>query len=183
MQRIPRIDEANASAKTAGLLATVRKQMGGVPNIIGTMAQSSAALTGFIGLSGALAGGTFGHAEREQIALAVAGANRCDYCASAHSMLGGNAGLAAEEIDRNLQGRSADPRMQAALRFASRIVTTRGQVTDDDLAAVRAAGFEDGQVVEILANTVLNIFTNYLNHAAATEIDFPVVLTGTATAA
>ncbi len=183
MQRIPRIDPAAAPAKTATLLDAVRRQMGGVPNIIGTMAQSPAALTGFLGLSGALASGTLSNAEREQIALAVAGVNGCDYCASAHTVLGGNAGLAKDEIDRNLQGRASDPRMQAALRFASRIVATRGMVADEDLAAVRTAGFTYEQVVEILANTVLNIFTNYLNHTAATEIDFPVVRTGADAAA
>ncbi len=183
MQRIPRIDEAGAPDRTAALLATVRKHMGGVPNVIGTMAQSPAALAGYLGLSGALAGGMFSNDEREQIALAVAGANRCDYCASAHAVLGGMAGLSAEEIGRGLRGEASDQRMQAALRFASRIVATRGRVTDEDLAAVRAAGFGHGQVVEILANTVLNIFTNYLNHAAETEIDFPIVASGTANAA
>jgi len=183
MQRIPRIDEAAAPAKTAGYLDAVKKQMGGVPNIIGTMAQSPAALGGFLALSGALAAGTLSTAEREQIALAVAGANECDYCASAHTVLGSRSGLAADEIGRNLQGHSTDPRMQAALRFASRIVATRGQVSDDDLSAVRGAGFSYEQVVEILANTVLNIFTNYLNHTAATEIDFPIVKTGTPAAA
>lgn len=183
MQRIPRIDAAGAPAKTAALLDAVKKQMGGVPNIIGTMAQSSAALTGYLGLAGGLASGTFSNAEREQIALAVAGANRCDYCASAHTVLGGRSGLQPDEIDRNLQARSADPRMQAALRFAARIVASRGNVSDEDLALVRAAGFSDGQVVEILANTVLNIFTNYLNHTATTDIDFPVVSTAPAHAA
>lgn len=183
MQRIPRIDPAGVPARTAEFLEAVKKQMGGVPNIIATMAQSSAALGGYLALSGALAGGTLTTAEREQIALTVAGANACDYCASAHTVLAGRSGLAADEIDRNLQGRSADPKIQAALRFASRIVATRGMVSDEDLTAVRAAGFSNEQVVEILANTVLNIFTNYVNHVAATEIDFPVVKTATSAAA
>ena len=183
MQRIQRIDAAQAPAKTAALLDAVKKQMGGVPNIIATMAQSSAALGGYLGFAGALAGGTLPTAMREQVALAVAGANDCDYCASAHTVLGSKAGLASDDISRNLGGRSTDAKVQGALRFASRIVATRGKVSDEDLAQVRRAGFSDEQVVEIVANTVLNIFTNYINHIAETEIDFPVVKAASAAAA
>lgn len=177
MQRIPRISEAAAPQQSAELLAAVRQQMGGVPNIVATLAQSPAALGGFLGLSGALAGGRLPAALREQIALAVAGANRCDYCASAHTALAGKAGVPAEERRKNLRGEASEQRAQAALRFATRIVVTRGHVSDDDLAAIRDAGFSDEEVVEVVANTALNLFTNYFNHIAATEIDFPVVTT------
>lgn len=177
MQRIQRINEAGAPQKTAQLLAAVRRQIGAVPHILATMAQSPAALGGYLGFAGALAGGTLSGKVREQIALTVAGANQCDYCASVHTTLGGNLGVPAEELERNLHGRSADPKVQSALRFAARIVATRGNVTDEDLAAVRSAGFGDEEIVEIVANTALNIFTNYFNHVAGTEIDFPLVQT------
>ncbi len=183
MQRIERLSEADAPQKTQDLLTAVKKQMGGVPNIIATLAQSSAALGGYLGFAGALGGGTLSARFREQIALAVAGANRCDYCASAHTALGGMQGLEAEELDRNLKGWSSDAKVDAALRFASRIVSLRGNVTDEDLAAVRNAGLTEEEIVEIVANTVLNIFTNYFNHIAGTEIDFPVVSTAAVKAA
>lgn len=183
MQRIERIDEAKAPPRTAELLATVKKQMGGVPHILATMAQSPAALGGFLGFAGPLSVGTLSAALREQIALSVAGANRCDYCASVHSALGDKAGVARDELRRNLEGRSSDPEVQAALRFVTRVVATRGHVSDEDLAAVRKAGFSDEAIVEMVAHTALNIFTNYFNHVAATEIDFPVVRTGAAAAA
>ena len=51
----------------------------------------------------------------------------------------------------------------------------RGHLTDADLQRARAAGLSDGEIVEVVANAVLNIFTNYLNTAGQTEIDFPVV--------
>ena len=182
MQRIERLKDAAAPAKTQALLAAVKQEMGGVPNIFGTMAQSSATLGGFLGFAGALAGGKLSAKVREQIALAVAGANRCDYCASAHTMVGGMCGLDAEELKKNLTGRASDPKVESALRFALRIVESRGNVTDADVAVVRNAGFSDEEILEILANTVLNIFTNYFNHVAGTEIDFPVVTTGTVAA-
>lgn len=177
MQRIERIDEAEASPKTAELLSAVKKQMGGVPNIIGTMARSSAALGGYLGFAGALAGGRLSAKLREQIAVAVAGASRCDYCASAHTVLGGMNGVARDELARNLGGQSADAKTGSALRLATRIVEARGNLSDEDLADARRAGFDDEEILEILANTALNLFTNYFNHIAGTEIDFPVVET------
>ena len=55
------------------------------------------------------------------------------------------------------------------------MASQRGHVTDQDLATVRAAGFGDSQIVEIVALVVENTFTNYLNEVAKTDIDFPVV--------
>lgn len=183
MQRISSIDAASAPPEAAELLGAVKEQMGAVPNIFGTMAQSPAVLGGFLGFAGALSTGVLSAALCEQIALAVAGTNRCDYCASAHTVLGAQNGLADEEIIRNLKGRASEPKVQAALSFAVQIVTQRGQLTDEDLAKVRSAGFTEEEIVELVANTLLNIFTNYFNHIADTEIDFPVVRTGEIAAA
>lgn len=177
MQRIERISEATAAPTTTTLLASVNKQMGGVPNILATMAQSSAALGGYLGFAGALAEGKLSAQLREQIALTVAGASECDYCASVHTAVGRKNGIARAELDRNLRGKSEDVRTGAALHFAGRIVATRGNVSDDDLETVRRAGFSEEEVVEVVANTMINVFTNYFNHIAGTEIDFPVVST------
>lgn len=183
MQRINQIDQNAASEKTASLLAAVKRQMGGVPNIISTMAQSPAALAGYLNFSGALAEGNFSPKEREQIALAIAGANECDYCASAHTVVGGMVGLGKDELSLNVEGRSTDGRTEAALRFARQIVAKRGLVANEDIDAVRRAGFTEGDIIELIALTSLNIFTNYLNHVAETEIDFPVVRTSARAAA
>tara|TARA_A100000171_G_scaffold46627_1_gene51656 strand:+ start:235 stop:786 length:552 start_codon:yes stop_codon:yes gene_type:complete len=177
MQRIERLNEADASAETAELLAAVKQQMGGVPNILGTMARSHAALSGYLGFSGALGKGKLSAKLREQIALTVAGANGCDYCASVHTAVGGQHGVAAEELSDNLEARSADARTQAALTFTAKVMKTRGNVTDSDMKAARDAGFSDEELIEIVGHVALNVFTNYFNHVAGTEIDFPHVRT------
>jgi uncharacterized peroxidase-related enzyme len=156
--------------------------MGGVPNLIATLAQSPAALGGYLGLAGPLAGGSLKPSLREQIAVAVAGANACDYCASAHTMLGKKAGVSQNEIERNLDGVSNDPKTAAALSFAMKIVRDRGRILNADLKAVRDAGYPDSEVVEIIAHVALNTYTNYFNHIAETEIDFPLVTTAKAAA-
>ena len=107
--------------------------------------------------------------------MAVAEANACDYCLSAHTALGHGAGLADDEIAAAREARAADPKAAAALRFARAVVEQRGAVRDQELASVRAAGYTDGEIVEIIAHVALNVFTNYFNRAAQTDVDFPLV--------
>lgn len=177
MQRIQAIEVNTAPEKTAELLMAVKQQLGGVPRLLSTLAQSAASLEAYLNFAGAMAGGRLSARLREQIALAVAGANRCDYCASAHTALGSNVGIPEEELANNLNGKSGDAATQAALVFARRVVGTRGNVSNADLDTIRAAGYTEEEIVEIVSNTILNIFTNYFNHVARTEIDFPVVST------
>lgn len=182
MQRIQKIDEASAPAFTQDLLGQVRAEMGGVPNILATMANSSAALAAYLGFAGALSNGVLSAALREQVALTVAGANQCDYCASVHTVLGRKTGLDTEELTANLRGDSSDKKTAIALSFVRRMVVDRGNVRDVDLRELQAAGFSHEEVVELIAHTALNIFTNYFNHIAATDIDFPHVDTTSAAA-
>ena len=175
MQRIPALTVAAAPAASQTLLAVVGKKLGMVPNLFKTFAHSPAVLQYYLSGSEALGGGSLPATLREQIALVTAGENECDYCASAHTLMGKGAGLAADEMASNLRVRSADAKTQAALDFAAAIVSERGRVSDAQLHAVRAAGYGDAEVVEIVANVAVNIFTNYFNHIAGTVIDFPVV--------
>jgi uncharacterized peroxidase-related enzyme len=113
---------------------------------------------------------------RERIALAVAQVNGCDYCLSAHSYLGLNlAKIDAMEIALNRKGASSDAKANAAVAFAAKVVQSRGKIGDADLQAVRSAGFTDVQVVEIIALVAENVFTNFVDIVAQTEIDFPIV--------
>jgi uncharacterized peroxidase-related enzyme len=182
MPRIEPVQPAQAPGKTRQLFEGVQNALGMVPNMMKTMGQSPAVLAAYLGFNQALSG-TLDAGLREQIALAVAGANRCDYCASAHTLLGANAGVEPDELSRNLRGQSVDAKVYAAIQFAQAVVAQRGRVTDADLEVVRSAGYDQAQVVEIVALVALNTFTNYFNHVAETEIDFPVVDTSVAAAA
>jgi uncharacterized peroxidase-related enzyme len=175
---IPAVDAAPQASQP--ILAAVKAQLGVVPNLFRLIALSPSALAGFTAFSGALAK-TLDVKTRERIALAVAQVNGCDYCLSAHTYLGLNlARLSPEEIALNRRGASSDPKADAAVAFAAKVARERGHVAEDDITAVRAAGFSDGQIVEIVAVVAENVFTNFLNEVARTEIDFPVVLTSQA---
>ena len=175
MPRIEPTNIANTPTASAALLEGVQKKLGMVPNLFKTFAHSPAVLGYYLSGSAALGGGTLSDALREQIALVTAGENECDYCASAHTLMGKSAGVDAAELASNLRGRSANAKTQAALNFAAAIVSERGLVSDEQLQAVRAAGYNDAEVVEMVANVAINIFTNYFNHIAGTVVDFPLV--------
>lgn len=172
---VPASIEASPAAAQP-LLEGVKKQIGIVPNLFRLVSNSPAALEGYLGLSGALGKGTLPAPTRERIALAVAEINGCDYCLSAHTYIGKNmAKLDDAEMTANRSGASNDPKADAALRFAAEVVRRRGHVSDDDVRAIKAAGYDDAQIVEIVLHVALNTWTNYVNSVAETTIDFPVV--------
>ena len=176
MSRLTIPARAEAPAKSQPLLDAVEKQLGIVPNMFRLIATSPVALEGYLGLNSAL-----GHAldgkTRERIALAVAQANGCDYCLSAHTYLGLNLAKIDEvEIALNRTGHSGDAKADAAVVFAVKVLEARGRVSDADIATVRSAGFSEAQIIEIVASVAVNVLTNYVNNVARTDIDFPVVL-------
>ncbi len=112
---------------------------------------------------------------REAIALGSAQANGCDYCQAAHTAIGKNAGLTEQQMVDIRRGQVSDPKLAAITRFAEVLHEKRGSVSDEDLRAFKSAGFNDGHVVEAIATFAINLFTNYFNHVAETEVDFPAV--------
>ncbi|MFB3138572.1 MAG: carboxymuconolactone decarboxylase family protein [Phycisphaerales bacterium] len=183
MPRINPINPAEADGRTTALLDGVQKTLGITPNLMRTIAQSPAVLDAYLGFAKALGGASLSPQLREQIALAVAGENSCGYCASAHTAVGRKLGLDDDELSANLNSLSRDSKTQAALEFARRLVIERGWVSDDDLQRVRDAGYTDGAIVELVATVALNLFSNYLDHVAQTEVDFPRVQVRQPTAA
>ncbi len=165
-----------APAASQPLLEGVKKQLGVVPNLFRIVANSPAALEGYLNLSAALGKGKLPAQTRERIALAVAEINGCAYCLSAHTYLGRNlAKLDDAEMTANRSGASNDPKADAAVHFAAKLVRLRGHVSSEDLNAVKGAGYDDAQIVEMVLHVALNTWTNYLNEVAQTVIDFPVV--------
>ena len=165
---------ADAPSASQPLLEAVKKQLGSVPNMFRMVSNSPSALEGYLGLSGALGKGALPAATRERIALAVAEINGCDYCLAAHSYLGKNlAQLDETELLANRKGGSIDPKANAAVHFAAQVTKARGHISDADLSAVKLAGYDDAQVIEIVLHVALNTWTNYINSVAGTVVDFP----------
>ena len=175
MSRLPLPTAANAPAASQPLLAQIHGAFGATPNMFRAVANSPAALASLWGSFGALGGGVLSAKLGEQIAVAVADRNACNYCLAAHTMLGKKAGATADEMTEAQAGRSSDPQTAAALTFALKVVENRANVSESDVDALRDVGFSDEAIVEILAHVALNLFTNYVNVAFDVPVDFPGV--------
>lgn len=175
MARIQPIKRNEATGQLATTLDGVKAKIGMVPNLFGTFAQSPAVLNAYLGFSEALTHGHLTAKQREIIALAIGQTNSCQYCLSAHTLVGKGAGLSPEAIQEARKGGSADPLNDALAKLAVKIVDQRGVLSDADLNEARSNGVNDALIVEVIAHVALNTLTNYTNHIAATDIDFPVV--------
>jgi uncharacterized peroxidase-related enzyme len=175
MSRIAIPGRDDAPAESQAILDSANKMLGFVPNHYRLMSISPNALGGWAGLMASLSR-TLDAKTREGIALAVSEADGCDYCLAAHSYISTNfAKIPPEEIALNREGRSSDPKRQAAVALAKALIETRGKVSDTQFAAVRNAGWTDANIVEMIALTAQFLLTNFMNNAVQTPIDFPEV--------
>ncbi|MFZ6760136.1 carboxymuconolactone decarboxylase family protein [Undibacterium sp. Ji50W] len=171
---IPTVEQSPAASQP--LLAAVNQQLGMVPNLMKLVGNSPAALEAYLSLSGALTKGSLNAQMRERIALTIAEYNGCDYCLAAHAYLCKNlAKLSDADIDAARSAHATDAKTNAALQFARQVAEQRGRVSDAELSSLRAAGFDDAAVIEIVLNVALNVLTNYVNNVARTDVDFPKV--------
>jgi uncharacterized peroxidase-related enzyme len=175
MARIRTVNLNDTSADVNATLSGVKAKIGAVPNIYATFAHSSAVLNGYLAFSEALTKGRLTRAQRESIALAIGQANSCQYCLSAHTLLAKGVGLNPTAVRDARNGQSADPLTDALVKLAVKIVNQRGVLSDTDIDEARVHAVDDGLIIEVIGNVALNTLTNYTNHIAGTEIDFPVV--------
>lgn len=175
MSRIPLVNPADTTSDRQAILADIHSAFGATPNMFKAVANSTAALKSMWGSFGALGSGVISAKLGEQIAVAVANRNSCEYCLAAHTTLGRKAGATSHEMTLAQQGQSEDAKTSAALHFALQVVESRGQIDGAAVNALRDHGYSDEEVVEILAHVALNLFTNYINVAFAVPVDFPAV--------
>ncbi|MDN5289522.1 MAG: peroxidase [Mucilaginibacter sp.] len=175
MARLKALNPDEATGKTKELFNVIQSKLGVVPNMMRTMGNSPALLQSYLNLNDTLAHGILGAKNGELLALAISENNSCNYCVSAHSYIGEKlVHIDANTLVNARNGKSADAKTDAALKFANTLVDKKGLVNDSDVDTVKAAGFTDGEIGEIVGHVALNILTNYFNNTADTEIDFPV---------
>ena len=178
MSRLIPIQTNGAISELKRSLKNSHLKLDEAPRFLRLMANSPASLRAYIRADAALMRGQLTPRQREQVALAVAEINGSSYSLSAHYDAGKSLGLTQEEMRLARNATAADPKVEAMLRFTQALVLQRGEISDDDFQALRTVGFTDGQIVEIVANIALNIFSNYFNSVAKTEVDFPFLQPG-----
>jgi len=173
MNRIESIDPASAQGRAKELLDATQAQLGRVPNLYGAMAQSPAALDGYLAFRATLGKGVLSPLMRERIALLTAAINDCGYCVSAHTFRGAKLGMSTTELAATQKSQSEDPKSEAALQFVDALLHCRGLIADDDFIKVKSHGWSNEEIGEMVGHVALNVFSNYFNHVAAPALDFP----------
>ena len=178
MSRLTAVKTNGATSELNRSLKTSRLKLTEAPRFLQVMANSPASLRAYIRADAALVRGQLTPRQREQVALAVAEINGSSYSLSAHYETGKRLGLTDHEMQLARNATAVDPKADTMLRFTQAVVLQRGEISDDDFHALRKVGFTDAQIVEIVANIALNIFSNYFTSVARTEVDFPLLQPG-----
>ena len=180
MSRIKIVTNEAANSEQKALFDAIQGKLGMVPNFLRILGNSPVALNAFLGLYGVAGAGSLDPLTRERIALAVAEQNACQYCVSAHTAIGANAGLSGAEMQANRAGTSQDAKAAAAVKFARALVEHKGGVSTEEISEVRNAGYSDADLAEIIMHVGMNLITNIVGKASRVEIDFPQVKLNTA---
>lgn len=173
MSRIQAVTPEAATGHTAEVYGNIKKAMGSVPNLFQAIGVNSNVLQTILGIGPSLK--LLNGQEQETIALAVAQKNGCEYCLSAHTLVGTMQGLSKDETINIRKGKSQDSKRQALINFVNEVVSEKGHVTDATLNNLRGAGYTDAHIPEVTLAISLNLFTNYYNHINKTVVDFPPV--------
>ena len=175
MPRSAALKPEHVPADCKPTLDAFTKNIGFTPNMMATFAQSPIAFNAWAALLGSLSK-ALDVKTRDSIGLAVSEVNGCSYCLTVHSFTAEHmAKLPADEIILARKGHASDPKRDAAVQFARKVIETRGKVSDADLKAVRDAGYTDANVMEIVALVAMYSLTNFFNNVFDPEKDFPAV--------
>ncbi len=175
MSHVQLINLKETSGTRHAILNDINTAFGTTPNMFRAVANSTAALNSMWSAFAALGNGVIPAKLGEQIAVAIANQNQCEYCLAAHTVLGQKAGASAAEMAAAQSGHSHDVKTDAALKFVLKIVSQRAQINRDDVETLRSHGYDDEHIVEIMAHVALNLYTNYINVALDVPVDFPKI--------
>jgi uncharacterized peroxidase-related enzyme len=175
MSRLNTIKVTEATGETAQLFAGIKQAVGKVPNLYATIGTNApGVLAHVLGTSALLKKSSLVAREQEAINLAVSEATGCDYCLAAHTLFAKAAGYSVEQTRKLRAGAyDEDDSIDALVKFAVQVVTTRGTLPAESVEALRAAGYDDTQVIEALAVVNAILFTNMVNRVNDTTLDFP----------
>ncbi|MBR0696683.1 carboxymuconolactone decarboxylase family protein [Bradyrhizobium lablabi] len=165
-------ETASAPAASAEMLNGVQKAWGFVPNLHRVLAESPAALEAYNALWDIAEKTSFTPQERNIAYLAIIYENECTYCMAGHTNLSRMAKVDNATIAAVREGRPiADAKLEALREFAAKITRQRGFVSEADVAAFKAAGYDNQSVLDVLVIAATKLISNYTNHLADTPND------------
>lgn len=164
--------QETAPAESKPLLAAVQGKYGMIPNLLAEMADAPNVLQGYLQLSDATAKGTLSPTEQQIVEITTSRVQGCEYCVAAHSTVAGIQKLPNDVVDAVRTGSNiADAKLQALHAFTVAVNEKNGWTSDADLSVFLAAGYTQAQVLEVVLNVTLKLFSGYANHIMHTPID------------
>jgi uncharacterized peroxidase-related enzyme len=165
-------DAATAPAGSAEILNGVQNVWGFVPNLHRALAESPAALEAYATLWGIAEKTRFSAIERNVAYLSIIFENECRYCMAGHTNLSKMAHVEADHIAAVRDGRPiSDPKLEALRHYAALVTRNRGVVSESDVATFKAAGYDNGAVLDVLVLAATKLISNYTNHLVDTPLD------------
>jgi len=172
MSRIDVPSYDTVSPANRALFDNLKKAVGKVPNLYATMAHSENALDSYLALQGAKS--SIAGKAREVVNLVVSQVNECEYCLSAHTLVGKMMGFTDAQLMEIRSGRASfDPKLDALARLSKAIVIQRGKVDESIVEAFFAAGWTKENLVDTIVAVGDKIITNYLHGVTKVPVDFP----------
>ncbi|CAD5109537.1 carboxymuconolactone decarboxylase family protein [Zestomonas carbonaria] len=173
MSRVPLLTLESAPEAAQPFLQNALKASGYIPNLLGVLANAPAALETYLTVSGLNAKAELSFAEREVVQLVAATTHGCDFCVAGHTVVATNKARLPDPVVSALreQAELPEPRLEALAAFTRAVIATRGNVSDDEFAAFRAAGFSDGNAIEVILGVSLATLCNFTNVFARTPLN------------
>jgi uncharacterized peroxidase-related enzyme len=163
---------ATVSPANRAIFEQLEKNLGKVPNLYATLAHSDHALGNYLALQNSKS--SLSAQEREVVNLVVSQVNACEYCLAAHTVLGGMVGFTSGQVIEIRQGRAPfDAKLDALARLVADIARHRGRAAPEQLDAFFAAGYDEGNLVDVVMAVGDKIITNYLHALTGVPVDFP----------
>jgi uncharacterized peroxidase-related enzyme len=165
-------DTASAPLASAQILDNVQKAWRFIPNLHRVLAESPAALEAYATLWSIAEKTGFTAVERNIAYLAIIYENECTYCMAGHSNLSRMAHVEPDHIAAIRENRPiSDAGLEALRVFAASVTRNRGVVSDAEIAAFKAAGYDNRAILDLLVLAATKLISNYTNHVADTPLD------------
>jgi uncharacterized peroxidase-related enzyme len=165
-------DTHSADPASARLLSTLETQLGFIPNVFAVMAESTPALSAFMGLNQSFAASSFSATERELIQIVASAENGCGYCVAGHTTFARDQDVDASLTDALRRGIPLpEPRLEALADFTRALMRGSGHACGRELTGFFDAGYTQEQALEVIIGISLKTISNLASNAFEIPID------------
>jgi len=173
MARLPILNSETAPEAAREGVRKAEQANGFLPNLIGLLANAPAALETYQTVSGINARSGLSLAEREAVQITAAAIHGCGFCVAGHTAVATKkAGLTEDTVNAlRANARVPDPRLDAVANFTRAIIRSRGAVADTELAAFKAAGFNDANALDVVLGVSLATLCNFANNLGQPDLN------------